>query len=46
MSGHYFSAVFDAATFVTIEEGLGNRQLAVPLRTLGPALNLSRLARR
>jgi hypothetical protein len=45
-SGHYFSALFDAATFVTLEEGLGNRPLGVPLRTLGPVLNLSRLARR
>lgn len=40
-TGHYFSAVFDAATFVTLEEGLGNRLFVpVPLETLGPVLNL------
>jgi len=39
-TGHYFSAVFDAATFVPLEAGLGNRPPAVPLRTLGPVLNL------
>ena len=45
-SGHYFSAVFDAATFVSLAGGLGNDPLGVPLRTLGQVLNLSRLARR
>ena len=40
-SGHYFSAVFDAATFVTLEEGLGPRFVSVPLQTLGPMLNLT-----
>lgn len=40
VAGHYFSAVVDAATFVTLEAGLGNRPPAVPLRTLGPVLNL------
>ena len=44
-SGHYFSAVFDAATFVTLEAGLGNHPLPVALRTLGSALNLGRSAR-
>jgi hypothetical protein len=39
-TGHYFTAVFDAATFVTLEAGLGNRPPAVPLQTLGPVLNL------
>ena len=39
-TGRYFTAVFDAATFVTLEAGLGNRPLPVPLQTLGPALNL------
>lgn len=39
-TGHYFSAVFDAATFVTLEAGLGNRPPPVPLQTLGPVLNL------
>jgi hypothetical protein len=40
-TGHYFSAVFDAATFVTLEAGLGNRPPPVPLHTLGPVLNLT-----
>jgi hypothetical protein len=39
-TGHYFSAVFDAATFVTLEAGLGNRPPPVPLQTLGPVLKL------
>lgn len=39
-TGHYFSAIFDAATFVTIEARLGNRPPPVPLQTLGPVLNL------
>jgi len=39
-TGHYFTAVFDAATFVTLEAGLGNRPPPVPLQTLGPVLNL------
>jgi hypothetical protein len=41
-TGHYFSAVFDAATFVTLEAGLGNRPPPVRLQTLGPVLNLTR----
>lgn len=40
-TGHYFSAVFDAATFVTLEAGLGNHPPPVPLQTLGPVLNLT-----
>ena len=39
-TGRYFTAVFDAATFVTLEAGLGNRPPPVPLQTLGPVLNL------
>ena len=39
-TGRYFTAVFDAATFVTLEAGLGNRPPPVPLQTLGPAQNL------
>jgi hypothetical protein len=39
-TGHYFTAVVDAATFVTLEAGLGNRPPPVPLLTLGPVLNL------
>ncbi len=39
-TGHYFSAIVDAATFVTLEAGLGNRPPPVPLQTLGPVLNL------
>ena len=39
-TGHYFSAIVDAATFVTLEAGVGNRPPPVPLRTLGPLLNL------
>jgi hypothetical protein len=40
-TGHYFSAIVDAATFVTLEAGLGNRPPPVPLQTLGPVLNLT-----
>jgi hypothetical protein len=40
-TGHYFSAIFDAATFVTLEASVGDRPLPVPLRTLGPVLNLT-----
>jgi hypothetical protein len=36
---HYYSAVYDAATFVLLEAGLGNRPLPVPLQALGPVLN-------
>jgi hypothetical protein len=39
-TGHYFSAIVDAATFVTLEAGLGNRPPPVPLQTLGPVLHL------
>jgi len=39
-TGHYFSAIFDATTFVTLEAGVGNRPPPVSLRTLGPVLNL------
>jgi hypothetical protein len=39
-TGHYFSAIFDAATFVTLEAGLGNHPPPVPLHTLGPVSNL------
>jgi hypothetical protein len=39
-TGHYFSAIFDAATFVTLEAGVGNRPPPVPLQALGPVLNL------
>lgn len=39
-TGHYLTAVFDAATFVTLEAGLGNRPPPVPLQTLGPVLHL------
>jgi hypothetical protein len=44
-TGHYFSALFDAATFVTLEEGLGDHPLSVRLRTLGLVLNLGRSVR-
>jgi hypothetical protein len=44
-SGDYFEAVIDAATLVTLEAGLGNRPLGVPVRSLGPALNLGRSVR-
>ncbi len=40
-TGHYFSAVVHAATFVTLEAGLGNRPPPVPLQALGPVLNLT-----
>jgi hypothetical protein len=40
-TGHYFSAIIDAATFVTLEAGVGNRPPSVPLQTLGPVLNLT-----
>lgn len=40
-TGHYLSAVFDAAAFVTLEAGLGNRPPPVPLQTLRPVLNLT-----
>jgi hypothetical protein len=40
-TGHYFTAVIDAATFVTLEAGLGNRPPPAPLQTLGPVLNLT-----
>ncbi|MGH3194204.1 MAG: hypothetical protein ACRDPY_48365 [Streptosporangiaceae bacterium] len=40
-TGHYFSAIFDAATFVTLEAGLGNHPPPVPLQTLGQVLNLT-----
>jgi hypothetical protein len=40
-TGHYFSAVVDAATFVTLEAGLGNHPPPVPLHTLGQVLNLT-----
>lgn len=39
-TGHYFSAIVDAATFVTLEAGVGSRPPPVPLQTLGPVLNL------
>jgi hypothetical protein len=39
-TGHYFSAIVDAARFVTLEAGLGNRPPPVPLQTLGPVLHL------
>jgi hypothetical protein len=40
-TGHYFSAVVDAATFVTLEADLGNRPPPAPLQTLGRVLNLT-----
>jgi hypothetical protein len=40
-AGHYFSAIVDAATFVTFEVGVGNRPPLVPLQTLGPVLDLT-----
>jgi hypothetical protein len=39
-AGHYFSAVVDAATFVTLEASVGNRPLAAAPQTLGAVLNL------
>jgi len=39
-TGHYCTAVFDAATFVNLEASLGNRPPQVPVQTLGPMLNL------
>lgn len=38
-TGHYFTAVVDAATFVTLDIGLGNRPPPLPPHALGPALN-------
>jgi hypothetical protein len=40
-TGRYFSAIVDAATFTTLEAGLGNRPPSAPLQTLGPVLNLA-----
>jgi len=40
-TGRYFTAVFDATTFVTLEAGLGNRPPPVPLQTLGSVLHLT-----
>lgn len=40
-AGHYFSAIVDAATFTTLQAGLGNRPPSPPLQTLGPVLNLA-----
>jgi hypothetical protein len=40
-TGHYFSAIVDAATFVTLEACRGNRPPPVALQTLGPVLNLT-----
>jgi hypothetical protein len=40
-TGHYFSEIVDAATFVTLEAGLGNHPPPVPLQTLGPVLHLT-----
>jgi hypothetical protein len=40
-TGHYFSAIIDAATFVTLQAGVGNQPPSVPLQTLGPVLNLT-----
>jgi hypothetical protein len=40
-TGHYFSAIVDAATFTTLQAGLGNRPPSAPLQTLGPVLNLA-----
>jgi hypothetical protein len=40
-TGHYFSVIFDAATFVTLEAGLGKGPPPVPLETLGPVVNLT-----
>lgn len=39
--GRYYSAVFDAATLVNLEAGIGPHSPPVPLRTLGPVLNLT-----
>jgi hypothetical protein len=44
-SGHYYSALFDAATFVTLESGLGDHRFPIALRTLGPVLSLGRSVR-
>jgi hypothetical protein len=40
-TGHYFSAIVDAATFMVLQAGLGNRPPSAPLQTLGPVLNLA-----
>jgi hypothetical protein len=40
-TGRYFTAVFDSATFQTLEAGLVNRPPPVPLQTLGPVRDLS-----
>jgi hypothetical protein len=40
-TGDYYSAIYDAATFVTLQAGLGNSPPTVPLRALGPVLNLT-----
>jgi hypothetical protein len=40
-SGHYFSAIIDAATFLTLEADVGNHQPPVPLHALGPVLDLA-----
>jgi len=44
-SGHYYSALFDAATFVTLESGLGDHPFPIALRSLGPVLSLGRSVR-
>lgn len=45
-TGHYLSAIIDAATFITLEAGLGNRPPAAPLQALGPVLNLTNTSHR
>jgi len=44
-TGHYYSALFDAATFVTLGSGLGDHPFPFALRTLGPVLSLGRSVR-
>jgi hypothetical protein len=40
-TGHYFSEIVDATTFMTLEAVLANRPPSAPLQTLGPVLNLT-----
>jgi hypothetical protein len=43
--GHYYTVVFDASTFVTLEASLGARPPQVSLNTVGPMLNLKHTKR-
>jgi hypothetical protein len=40
-SGHYFLAIVDAATGVTLDAGVGDHIATRPLQSLGPVMNLT-----